>query len=328
MLKKIAARRAVLFAGAAVLVGTSFGVDAQTEWPTRPVTIVVQAAAGGGIDVVARRLAEQMKKSLGQSVVVENRGGAGGAIGAEYVARSAPDGYTLLIMAAGETYYKVLNPGVKFDVTADFTPIAMIAGAPLVLVANSALPIHSLAELVSYAKANPGKLSYGTPGVGSPHHVAGEMLAKAAQVDLLHVPYRGTALAVTDVLAGQVSMVWSSPVAVSEHIGSGKLRAIALADSNRILSMPNVPTISELGYPDVKFDNWFGLVGPNGMPAIAVKRLHEAVAQVGRDVAFTSKLKDIGFQSISEGPEEFAVRIRQDRDRYTRIAQGLKAKAQ
>lgn len=327
MLEKLITRAALaITCGTALNIALIPAAQAQADWPTRPVTLVVQAAAGGGNDAVARKLAEQMQKILGQPVVVDNRGGAGGAIGSESVARARPDGYTLLLMATGETYNKVLNPAVKFDVVTDFAPVSMLASAPLVLAANATLPLNSLADVVAYAKANPGKLSYGSAGIGSPHHMAGEMLAKAANIDLLHVPYRGTALAITDLIANQVSMAWSSPVAVSAFIETGKLRPIIVADSKRIAAYPNVPTASEMGYPDVKFDNWFGVVAPKGTPPAVIKKLSDAVAQVGQDAAFTTRLKEMGFQPMIQGPEEFATRIRQDRDRYTRIAQGLKAK--
>lgn len=323
MLKKFTATTALLIMFVALSPSTT---TAQTDWPTRPITLVVQAAAGGGNDAVARRLAEQMQKVLGQPVVVDNRGGAGGAIGSESVARANPDGYTLLLLTTGETYYKVLNPSVKFDVANDFVPISMVASAPLILAVNATLPLNSLADVVAYAKANPGKLSYGSAGIGSPHHMAGEMLAKAANIDLLHVPYRGTALAINDLIANQVSMAWSSPVAISAFIDAGKVRPVVVADSKRISAYPNVPTASELGYTDVKFDNWFGVVAPKGTPVAVIKKLSEAVSQVGLDIAFTTRLKEMGFQPMIQGPEEFGARIRQDRDKYTRIALSLKAK--
>jgi len=331
MMKKFTSKAAALMGCGAFTALTAFAALApfhalaQTDWPTRPVTLVVQAAAGGGNDAVARKLAEQMRKILGQPVVVDNRGGAGGAIGSESVARANPDGYTLLLLTTGETYYKVLNPSVKFDVANDFVPISMVASAPLILAVNSTLPLNSLADVVAYAKANPGKLSYETAGIGSPHHMAGEMLSKAANVNLLHVPYRGTALAMNDLIANQVSMAWSSPIALSAFVDAGKVRPIIVADSKRIPSYPNVPTASESGYADVKFDNWFGVVAPKGTPPAVIKKLSDAISLVGHDAAFTTRLKEMGFQPMIQGPEEFGARIRQDRDKYTRIAQGLKA---
>ena len=300
---------------------------AQAAYPQRPITLVVQAAAGGGLDAVARKFAEQMQKLLGQPVVIDNRSGAGGAIGAESVTRAAPDGYTLLLMSAGETYYKVLNPSVKFDVETDFAPVSLVASAPLILAVNPKLPIKNLSELVAYAKAKPGELSYGTPGIGSPHHLAGEMLAKATGIQLLHVPYRGTSLAVNDVLANQLGMAWSSPVAIQGFVDSGKIVPIALADSKRISTMPNVPTIAELGYSNVRFDNWFGIAAPKGTPAPVISRLNEVLQQIGHDTAFLARITEMGFQPTILGPKEFAALIKADKERYTKLAQGIATKA-
>lgn len=296
---------------------------AQSVYPAKPITLVVQAAAGGGNDTVARRFAEKLQQLVGQPVIVDNRAGAGGAIGSESVARAAPDGYMLLLITAGETYYKAINKAVKFDVETDFTPIGMLASAPLVLVANSSFPANTLQELVAYAKANPGKVAYGSAGIGSPHHLAGAMLSKAAGVQILHVPYRGTAGAVTDLVAGQLALAFSSPAAIAQFIDAGKVKPIAVADSKRIAALPNVPTIAESGYPEVKFDNWFGIAGPKGMPPAVVKRLSDAIAQIGRDASFTTRLLEIGFQPIVAGPQEFAARIKQDHIRYTRIAESI-----
>ena len=300
---------------------------AQAAYPQRPITLVVQAAAGGGLDAVARKFAEQMQKQLGQPVVIDNRAGAGGAIGAESVTRAAPDGYTLLLMSAGETYYKVLNPSVKFDVETDFVPVSLVASAPLILAVNPKLPIKNLSELVAYAKAKPGELSYGTPGIGSPHHLAGEMLAKATGIQLLHVPYRGTSLAVNDVLANQLGMAWSSPVAIQGFVDSGRLIPIALADSKRIGTMPNVPTIAELGYPNVRFDNWFGIAAPKGTPAPVIAQLNGVLQQIGHDTAFLARITEMGFQPTIQGPKEFAALIKADKERYTKLAQGIAPKA-
>ena len=302
------------------------GARADEPYPTRPVTLVVQAASGGGNDALARRFAEQLQKKLGQPVVVENRGGAGGAIGADAVARAVPDGYTLLLITAGETYYKALNPGVKFDVEKDFTPVTLLANAPLVLVANARLPAKTFAEFVAYAKGKPGTLSYGTPGVGSPHHLAGEMLRQAAGIDLVHVPYRGTGPAVQDLVAGQIQLAWSSPAAIAQHIQAGTLRALAVADSRRLSTLPAVPTIAESGYPDVRFDNWFGIAGPKDLPVAIVERLNAVLLDIGRETAFASGISALGFQPILAGPKEFKERIHADHVRYTRIAESVKAK--
>lgn len=302
---------------------TAYGADI---FPTKPITLVVQAVPGGGNDALARKFAEQLQKPLGQPMIVENKSGAGGAIGAEYVARATPDGYTLLLITAGETYYKTLNPNVKFDVEKNFTPVALLASAPLILVANASLPVKTLPELVRYAKEK-SDLSYASAGIGSPHHLAGEMLNKAAGINLVHVPYRGTSPAVTDLVAGQVSLAWSSPITVAPHIQSGKVKPIALADSKRLPTMPSVPTISESGYPDVKMDNWFGIVGPEGVPQPIVDRLSTAFLKAGHEAAVAERLASLGYIPILQGSKELKARISADHARYTKIAQGLTAKA-
>jgi tripartite-type tricarboxylate transporter receptor subunit TctC len=288
-------------------------------YPQRPVTLVVQAAPGGGNDALARIIANQMQKRIGQPVVVENRPGGGGAVGSEFVARSKPDGYTLLLLTTGETYYKAINPAVQFDTTEDFSPITLICSVPLALVSKTSQPFKSLQEFVAYAKANPKKLSYGSAGVGSPHHLTGEMLNKYAGIDVQHVPYRGTAPAINDLLSGEIAVAWSSPTAVKAFLDNKTLQLLAVADSKRSAVLPTVPTVSESGYPDVTFDLWFGIVAPKGTPAAIVKLLDDAIRQSAHDPETAHRLQELGFQLILEGPDAFAARIQRDQARYTKI---------
>jgi tripartite-type tricarboxylate transporter receptor subunit TctC len=286
-------------------------------YPTRPVTLVVQATAGGGNDAIARIFARQMQVSLGQPIIVENRAGGGGAVGSAYVAKSTADGYTLLLLTTGETYYKAMNPTVRFDTVKDFSPIAMVASIPLVLVTNESAPFSSLAELIAFAKAHPKELTYGSAGIGSPHHLAGEMLNMAAGVEITHVPYRGTAPAITDLLGKQISLAWSSPAAVKAFVDAKKLNALAVVNSSRAEAFPQLPTIAESGYPDVKVDLWFGIVAPQGTPAAIVQRIYKAIRDSGADVELRQNVTNIGFQLTIEGPAEFAARIAADSARYT-----------
>ena len=186
------------------------------------------------------------------------------------------------------------------------------------------MPARTFAEFVTYAKGRPGTLSYGTPGIGSPHHLAGEMLRQATGIDLVHVPYRGTGPAVQDLVAGQIQLAWSSPAAIAQHIQAGTLRPLAVADSRRLPTLPAIPTIAESGYPDVRFDNWFGIVGPKNMPAAIVDRLNAALLDIGRDAPFAAGIAGLGFQPILVGPKEFRERIHADHVRYTKIAEGVK----
>ena len=271
----------------------------------------------GGNDAIARIFAQQMQISLGQPIIVENRPGGGGAVGSAYVAKSTANGYTLLLITTGETYYKAMNPTVRFDTVKDFSPIAMISSIPLVLVTTASAPFNSLAELVAFAKAHPKEMAYGSAGVGSPHHLAGEMLNMAAGIEITHVPYRGTAPAINDLLGKQIALAWSSPTAVKAFIDAKKLKALAVANSHRAEVFPHVPTIAESGYPDVKVDLWFGIVAPQGTPAAIVQRIYKAIQDSGADVELRQRVTNIGFQLTIEGPTEFAARIAADSTRYT-----------
>lgn len=308
-----------VFCAFSIMIAATITASAQESgaFPTRPVTLVVQATAGGGNDAVARIFARQMQVALDQPVIVENRPGGGGAVGSAYVAKSTPDGYTLLLMTTGETYYKAMNPTVRFDTVKDFAPIAMVASIPLVLVSTESAPFNSLAELVAFAKAHPKELNYGSAGVGTPHHLAGEMLNMAAGVEITHVPYRGTAPAINDLLGKQIALAWSSPAAVKAFIDAKKLKALAVSNSQRAEALPQVPTIAESGYPDIKVDLWFGIVAPRGTPAAIVQRIYKSIQDSGADVELHQQLANIGFQLAIEGPTEFAARIAADHTRYT-----------
>jgi tripartite-type tricarboxylate transporter receptor subunit TctC len=306
---------AVFFLQCAVLKADE---KADAAYPARRITIFVHATAGGGNDALARLLAQQLQERVGPPVVVENRPGGGGAVGSEYVARSAPDGYTLLLITTGETYYKALNPSVQFDTAKDFSPIALVASIPLVLVSKAQAPFASFSEFVTYAKANPNKLSYGSAGAGTPHHVVQEMLNRRAGLDITHVPYRGTSPAITDLLSGQITVAWSSPIAVKQFIDSGTLKALAVADSKRTAFFPEVPTISESGYPDISFDLWFGIVAPRGLSPSIVAKLNDGLIEAARNPDIQQKLSKLGFEAVLDGPAAFAKRIEVDHQRYTK----------
>src|SRR5215470_802427 len=219
-----------LAAGAAALPAVSQIARAET-YPTRPIALVVPIAAGGAVDTAARIVAEKLQEKLQQSVVVENRPGAGSMIGSNFVAKAAPDGYTLLLMEPGAVLAKWLNRTVPFDVTSDFSPIAMVATSPLVLFAHPSVAFHDIKELIAYSRANPGKLSVGTPGLGTPHHLAAAWLNTAAKIHITHVPYRGATPALNDLLGGQIPLIWASPVAVLPFVEQGKVKALADAST-------------------------------------------------------------------------------------------------
>jgi len=267
-----------LVAGAATAPVASRLARAQT-YPTRPITLVVPIAAGGAVDTAARIIAEKIQDRLQQSVVVENRPGAGSMIGTNFVAKAAPDGYALLLMEPGAVLAKWLNRTAPFDVTRDFAPVAMVATSPLVLFAHPSVTFSNLEELIAYSRANPRKLSVGTPGVGTPHHLAAAWLNTAAQIDITHVPYRGAAPALNDLLGGQISLIWASPVAVMPYVEQGKAKALAVSTLQRDRMLPQVPTVSEAGVPGFETANWFGVAAPAGVRPEIVARISQAVRE-------------------------------------------------
>ena len=220
----------------AIAIGAVVPLHAQTPGGdnTRPITLVVPIAAGGGMDTIGRVLAERLQERLKQPVVVENRVGAGGVTGVDYVAKAAPDGRTLLLLDISAVLHKWLHKSVPFDVIEDFVPIAQVATTPLLLFAHPSLPVADVKELIAYARANPGKVSVGTPGVGSPHHLAAAMLNSSAKIDITHVPYRGTAPALNGLLGGQIPLIWATPNAVIQFVETGKVKALATASAQRI----------------------------------------------------------------------------------------------
>jgi tripartite-type tricarboxylate transporter receptor subunit TctC len=274
-----------LTVGAAVIPVVSRLASANT-YPARPITLVVPLAAGGAVDTAARIIAEKLQQKLKQSVVVENRPGAGSLIGTNFVAKGVPDGYTLLLMEPGAVIAKWLNKTVPFDVTSDFAPIAMVATSPLVLFAHPSVPVHDIKELIAYSKANPGKLSVGTPGVATPHHLATAWLNTAAKIAIGHVPYRGAAPALNDLLGGQIPLIWASPVAVMPYVEQGKVRMLGVSTRQRELMLPQVPTISESGVPGFDTTNWFGIVAPVKVPS-------EVVACVGQATREATEQPDV-----------------------------------
>lgn len=277
--------------GAFALVAPS---QAQAPYPSRAVTLVVPYPAGGSADILARLLGQKLGERLGQPVVVENRGGAGTAIGARFVASAAPDGYTLLM---GTVSSQAINPAmnkVGYDPLKDFTPIAPLASIPFVLVANPSFSARTMAELLALARAKPGDLSYASAGPGTSNHLAGELLASAAGIQLLHVPYKGSAPALNDVVAGQVPLMFDLQATAAPFVRSGQLKALAVTGSARSALLPNVPTVAESGLPGYEVSAWFGIFAPAGVPQPVVERLHAGIeAAVGmQDVQ--QRLRDLG----------------------------------
>ena len=309
--------RALLIAALA-LAGLSGLVQAQTPIgdPSRTITLVVPIAAGGGMDTIGRAVAEQLQERLKQPVVVENRAGAGGAVGVDYVAKAAPDGRTLLLMDISAVLHKWLHKSVPFDVVEDFAPVAQVATTPLLLFANPSLPVADVKELIAHAKANPGKLSVGTPGIGSPHHLALAMLNVSAKIDLTHVPYRGTAPALNDLLGGQIPLIWATPNALVQFVEAGKVKPLAAASLERIAILPQVPTINESALPGFNVGVWFGIAAPAKTPREVTERLAKEIGEITKLADVQKRLSALGYDLNFGDSERFRNLIATDHKRY------------
>jgi tripartite-type tricarboxylate transporter receptor subunit TctC len=289
----------------AALVLAPLPAHAQT-YPARPITIIIGYTPGAVSDLAARTIAEGLHQQWGQPVIVDNRSGSGGNIGAAYVARSAPDGYTLMVgtdatMASNVHLYK----HVGFDPVKDFAPVAYAGANIICLAVNAELPIKSVADLIAYAKKNPGKLSYGSSGVGSPHHLAGELLHQMAGIDIVHIPYKGGGAAVTDVLGGHIGMAFLSLSAAVPHVGGGGLRIIAVVEKTRYAAMPDIPTIGET-VPGFEMSSWVGVFAPAATPPDIVVKLNSGIANVLTVPDIKERLGTLGLVVVAGKPDALA----------------------
>jgi tripartite-type tricarboxylate transporter receptor subunit TctC len=304
-------KRAVASLLASCLALWSAGVAAQS-YPVKPVKLVVGFAAGGPADATARTLADKLSAMWGQPIVVDNRGGASGTIASALVAKSAPDGYTLLMAGGSLSYDAALYRNLPYDGHKDFTPISMAASYAPILVVPLSLPVNNLRELVAYAKANPGKLAYGSSGAGSGSHLSAELFRHTAGIELLHVPYKGASLATGDLRSGQLQMMFQSPVSVLSLIKSGQLRAIATTGLKRSATAPDLPTVAESGYPGFETEVWFGFVAPAGLPRDIVDKIASDAATVLKMADVRQKLAAQGLEAKATTPEQLAAIMRAD----------------
>jgi tripartite-type tricarboxylate transporter receptor subunit TctC len=299
-------------------------------WPAKPVRIVVAYPAGGGIDVMARQLAERLGAAWGQPVVVENKPGANTIVAADSVAKSAPDGYTVL-MTTDATFS--INPhlyaSLPFDTQRDFAPVTMLVLLQQLLVAHPATPFNDLKGLIETAKAKPGSINYASYGSGSQPHLAGEMLKHKAGIDLVHVPYKGISLAVPAVIAGEVQLTFAGIATSSAPLKAGRIKALAIGGAQRSPLFPQVPTFAELGYPEVETHAWFGLFLPAGAPREVIARLYQDISKLLQDPEFRQKqLIDRGYEVVGSSPEAFAAYIRKDSESRGRAVKISGAKAE
>ena len=291
----------------------------RAEYPEKPVKIVVPVAAGGGVDVMARLLAQYLSERLRQQFMVENRSGAAGVIGSKVVIASPADGATLLYTPSSLSLSVAINKTPPYDLAKDFSPIVNVAISPYALVVNPSVPAKSLQEFIAYAKTNPGKLSYGSAGVGSASHLAAELLKSKAGIEMVHVPNKGMNPALIDLMGGQVQVLFASvPGLTSEK--TERARAIAMAEMKRSGLMPDLPTMNESGLPGFAVGNWAGLLGPAGLDAAIVKKLHDEVIAILATPEMKERIKTLGFDVIASTPQEFAKQLQEDVERWAPVA--------
>ena len=290
------------------------------EWPNKPIRWIVPFPPGGAMDVMARALAEKSSKSLGQAVVIENKPGAGGNIGADFVARSDADGYTMMITSIGMATNKYLYPKLSYDPVKDFSPVSLIAIVPNVLVTNATQPnVKTVSDVIANAKAQPGKLTYASAGNGSSIHLAGEVFTSMAKIDMQHIPYKGSNPAVTDLLGGQVNYMFDSITSAKPHIDSGKLRPIGITTSKRSKALPNVPTIAVSGLPGYEVTPWFAVFVPAATPKPIVNKLNAALLDALKSPEIKAKFDGIGAEPLGTTPDELASYLNKEIERWGKV---------
>lgn len=303
--------------GAGLLGGTSALAQA---YPTKPVTIIVPIAAGGTTDILARIIGQALTAELGQSVVVDNRAGAGGNIGGQAAAKATPDGHTLFMGTVGTHAINAsLYKKMPFDPVKDFAPLTRVANVPNLLVANPAQPYKSVKDLIAYAKANPGKVNFGSSGNGSSIHLSGELFKSLAKVDMQHAPYKGSAPAVTDLLGNQIGIMFDNMPSAIQHVRSGSLVPLAVTTAKRSPELPNVPTIAEAGVPGYEATSWFGMFAPAGTPAPVLAKLNAAIVKVLAQPDVKKKINEQGAEVYSETPEQFAAFIQAESVKWGKV---------
>lgn len=310
---------------AVLVTGMGFGAIAQ-EYPVKPIRLIAPFAAGASTDFLARVVAQSMSKKLGQSVVVDNKPGAGGILAAEMTARAAPDGYTFMLTSAGiVTMNQSIYNKLPYDPIKDFMPMSIAVRMPIAVVVSPSAPIENMAELLAYAKANPGKLTYGSAGAGTSQHLAGELFKSMANVNLLHVPYRGGGPAMNDLLANQVSMMFVQVPSALPQIQAGKVRAIAVGSDKRDPKMPNIPTVAEAGIAGYNSDTWYGFVLPAGVPSAIAQKLQTALIDALKESE--PKLTEQGFNIDGGSPKQMEETIKAEAVKWAAVIKSANIKA-
>jgi tripartite-type tricarboxylate transporter receptor subunit TctC len=311
---------------AAALSVFTFAHGLAADFPSRPVRVIVAYPAGGPVDITARALAPKLTESMRQSVVIDNRGGAGGIVGTDLVAKSAPDGYTLLMCTTANAINASLIPKLPYDMQKDFAPVAILVIITSVVVINPALPIHSIKELIAYAKARPGQLSYASTGNGTPTHLAAELFKTMTGVDMVHVPYKGAAPAVVDLISGQTQVSFISAPGVIPHLKAGRLRAIAVTNAKRSALLPDLPTVSDAGVPGFESEGWHGLFAPARTPKAVIDRLYREFSAVLRAPDTSAFLLSAGAEPVGLPPDEAGLKLRNEISRWAKVVKAANMK--
>jgi len=302
--------------GLPLVIGTA---QAQ-NWPTKPVTLIVPFAPGGTTDIVGRIIAQQLTEKLGQTFVVENIGGAGGTLGATNAARAAPDGYTVFMATVAHTMAPGIYKRLAYDFEKDFDPITVVATVPNILIVNPNLPVHNVAELIAYLKANPGKVSYGSAGVGSTEHMSAELFKSLSGTEMVHVPYRGGAPMLADLVAGNIQMAIETSGAATPFVKAGSVRALAVSPAKRSPLFPELPTLAESGLKGYDVATWYGFLVPKGTPEPIRTKLYNTTAEILRSPEIVKKLADFGAEPGGEPPAQFAAFIKEETDKWVGLA--------
>lgn len=312
---------------AAVMLALAAATCGAQSYPVKPVRMIIPYPPGGGTDFFARTLGAKLTEAFGQPIVMENRAGAAGVIGADAAAKAQPDGYTIFI---GQASNLAINPHLMtklpYDPVRDFTPITLVGGSPSLLVVHPSLPVRSVKDLVALARAQPGEIVYASAGTGSPGHISTEYFKRVAKIDMLHVPYKGASPALTNVLAGEASLYFTSPVAAQPLVRAGRLRQVAVTSAQRFAPLPQVPTIAESGYPEIDIVSWWGLLGPAGLSREIVARLHAVTAKAMNEPETKTRLAAQGVAVMTNTPEQFAAFITSEIEKWGRMVKSSGAR--
>jgi tripartite-type tricarboxylate transporter receptor subunit TctC len=313
-------------AGLAAALVCVTAAHAQPAYPQKPIRLVAPFAPGGGTDILARLIGQKASEMLGQQIIVDNRGGAGGTIGTEIAAKAPPDGYTLILVSASHAINPGLYPKLPYDSVSDFAPITQIATSPGILVVNPSLPVKSVKDLIALARAKPGQVNYASAGSGTPPHLAGELFKVMAKIDMVHVPYKGNAPAFADVIGGQVSLIFPTMPSAMPFIKSARLRPLGVTSAKRSPAAPDIPTIAESGLPGYEATSWYGILAPARTPAQIVARLHEVLVAVIAAPDMKDKLAAQGLDPVGNTPQQFAAVIKSEIAKWVKVVKASGAK--